>query len=496
MKEATMDRSTTRAPRRKRAKNGMAKPKTRLKNGRVYLEFSHPVPRWALEKFPQVALPKVLTKTVTPDRETDGVAWQARIHKEIEMGTWVPDCVKEQAERVESITFKEYATQWLDGRITAEGKPLRPGPRKDYEDCLNLYLLPFFGAMPMMAISANVVKDWYERFQTVRKGANRESRRAHVYKRFKAIMASAATEPWHADGAPLLKYNPTAALRVATPERAHEVVRPTEEQFSALLSHMPDWAAMVLMVMRNTAMREGEALGLRAGDIDFDAKVIHVRRSIARKRRDDGHYETVVNPPKTKSSDADVVAPAILLDALRDWIDHRRPRADEPLFLNARGEQPHGQNLRNVFNRAKMRVPGLECMNAEDLRPDFLSSVAEAGGSVADVMKMGRHKDIRVASIYQHPDVSRRHELAEKVSRRGPSASAGASPVSASGPQAVQESAADDGMVAALADVLEALDVGERVDRLRGLGKTARQQVLAAMGDDARMETTMALLED
>ena len=56
----------TRRP--KRAPNGLSKPKHKTRKGRPYLVFTHPVPLWAYERFPDVKLPKELEKWVTPVR--------------------------------------------------------------------------------------------------------------------------------------------------------------------------------------------------------------------------------------------------------------------------------------------------------------------------------------------------------------------------------------------------------------------------------------------
>lgn len=61
----------------------------------------------------------------------------------------------------------------------------------------------------------------------------------------------------------------------------------TREELSTLLEtvedRMPDYYPLLLCAAR-TGMREGELIGLKGGDIDFNGRLIEVRRNVVRGR--------------------------------------------------------------------------------------------------------------------------------------------------------------------------------------------------------------------
>lgn len=488
-----------RARRPKRAPNGLSKPKHKTRKGRPYLVFTHPVPLWAYERFPDVKLPKELEKWVTPDRETDGRAWQITTHKAIENGTWVPDKVKQRAHHVETVTFAQYAAQWLATRTTRQGLPIKDSTRDEYRNSLDGYLLPYFGAMPMRAITPAIVQEWYTGFKPLRAEADTHARRQHVYKLLRAIMASAATQPWDENGEPLIARNP-CLIGVGKHKRKHVPIRPTTQQLNALLELLPAYAALAVVVMNETGLREGEALALRPCDIDFDKGVLSVNRTVARVRDvKTGKRVTVYQTPKTESSNRDVPMSDIVAQRLRARIDNLHIGDDAPIFTQPRtGEQANEQNLRNAFALARVRVPGLQGLQLHDLRRDFCSRVVETGGTLADAMKLAGHADMSVASLYQVPDMERERGVVQNMTRAWdtPQPRAPQEPQDAIPDEPAEtETETETGLaLAALADTLSVLDAPQRAAMVKRMDKALGSRVLNLLDSAMREETLRELL--
>ncbi len=83
-----------------------------------------------------------------------------------------------------------------------------------------------------------------------------------------------------------------------------------------------------------TGLRAGEVMGLQKGDLDFEQRVIHVRRSAW-----NGRVQTV----KSKASRAAVAMPAALAALLREYLATWQANPEGFLFLNRNG-RPYAQN--------------------------------------------------------------------------------------------------------------------------------------------------------
>jgi len=82
--------------------------------------------------------------------------------------------------------------------------------------------------------------------------------------------------------------------RFFTAEQVKRIINASEEPYSTL------WAVLSL-----TGCRAGEALALKRGDLDFDKRVIRIRRTL-------DHATRKTHSPKSRSSSADLPMPEAL----------------------------------------------------------------------------------------------------------------------------------------------------------------------------------------
>ncbi|WP_175578253.1 site-specific integrase [Bifidobacterium jacchi] len=477
----------------------------------TYIEYSFVTPLWAFERWPDSRLPERTTKTFPKERAFDGEAWLTESLKAVHAGTWIPEKLRKEKAARDSITFREYATRWVENRKKPDGTDLKETARQKYRESLELYLLPFFGDMPMTAITPRDVQRWYDEFRPVRLDADIENRRAHVYRHLATLMKSAAEEPLDNGGRTLIPVSP-CRLRVGKPDVKHVPVRPTREQLDALLTVLPDWVRLVVLLCDGAGLRESEALGLRRRHIDLKGLKIHVCEQVQRvkSQKTDG-YETVITTPKTKSSIATVAMSPQLAGSIAEWIEQEKITApDAHLFVSARtGEVRYGQLYRNEFAKARKKVAGLETMRPHDLRKDCLSLMLENKATVAEVMRQGRHTTMAVASRYQVTDEQHLSEVMARMDERGarkPASARNAVPASVSpegatpgepSPASGERAAAgaDDSELKALADMLAGMDAADRVAVLRPLPVERRVKALELLPVPVRVETMTELLK-
>ena len=104
--------------------------------------------------------------------------------------------------------------------------------------------------------------------------------------------------------------------RFFTAPQARSIIHASEEPYSTL------WAVFSL-----TGCRPGEIFALKRSDLDFEKRVIRIRRTLDAATRQ-------MHAPKSRSSSADLPMPEMLEKRLRTFLaDHwRQNEADLPFF--------------------------------------------------------------------------------------------------------------------------------------------------------------------
>ena len=115
----------------------------------------------------------------------------------------------------------------------------------------------------------------------------------------------------------------------------------------------------------DTGMRIGELMGLQWSDVDFEKKVVHVRRSLCYFRKD-GKYVFEWHDTKTHNSKRTIPLTTRAMEALKK----QRVRGQEILLKNAQTAQDEYKNLVFVTrnNRPTQQFIVQECMDVTTRR--------------------------------------------------------------------------------------------------------------------------------
>jgi integrase len=267
-----------------RAKRGFAQV-TQQRSGRYAVRYSLPSGK-------RVSAGKTFT------RKADAEAWAADRRREIARG---------KARGPEKITFTTYAATWLAGRHVA-GRPIKPRTRAHYQALLDGHLLPTFGNRQLGAITPKDVRAWHA--VTL---ADKPTMRAHAYSLLRTIFASAVTDD-------LLDANPARITGAGRVTRVHKVKPASVTEIGALAAAMPDRLQLAVLLASWCALRFGETVELRRGDVDLGAEVIRIRRAAVRVKQDfheqAGKYACEVGTPKSDASIRDVTIPPHLVPVI------------------------------------------------------------------------------------------------------------------------------------------------------------------------------------
>jgi integrase len=178
------------------------------------------------------------------------------------------------------VLFADFARTWL------EAQPHRAGTARLYERTLRLHVFPRIGDRPLAAVRRSDI-------QALVTASSRQLAPKTVENHFRLIKAvfNAAVEDQ------LIAVSPCRKIARATvaPSR---VVPLSIEQVSRLVEAAPAHFQALVVTAVGTGLRQGEALGLRAQDVDFLRREVHVRHQLVSVPGVAAH----LGPPKTVSS--------------------------------------------------------------------------------------------------------------------------------------------------------------------------------------------------
>jgi integrase len=156
-----------------------------------------------------------------------------------------------------------------------------------------------------------------------------------------------------------------------------------------------------------TGLRPGEVLGLSTDDLDFERRLIHVRRSA---------WYSKLQSPKNQSSVAAIPMPAALETALRDYLSVWRPNPQSLLFATRTGKPIS----RNFIVEHKLRpildALGIARCGLHGFRHTHASLLVSLGASPVVAQRQLRHADpMTTLRNYTHVLGDEQRQAVERV---------------------------------------------------------------------------------
>jgi integrase len=322
--------------------------------------------------------------------KADAEAWAADKRRQIDRGA--------KAAR-EKITFSAYATTWLENRHV-KGRPIKPRTRAHYQALLDDHLVPTFGNRQLHAITPADVRGWHA--ATL---ADKPTMRSHAYSLLRTIFASAANDD-------LIDANPCRIVGAGRTDRVVKIKPATVEELSTLTAAMPERLQLMVLLASWCALRFGETIELRRGDIDLSGETIRIRRAAVRVG---GQFR--IGTPKSEASIRDVAIPPHLIPVIEDHLaKHVGTERDSLLFPNDSGEHLQPSTLMRHWYKARAAA-GRDDLRWHDLRHSGAVLAAATGASLAELMARLGHSTPQAAMRYQHAAAGRDREIAALLSK-------------------------------------------------------------------------------
>jgi integrase len=205
---------------------------------------------------------------------------------------------------------------------------------------------------------------------------------------------------------PRIERKPISPL---TPDEARHFLR-------AIRGHRLEALFSVALAL---GLRQGEALGLRWQDIDFESRTIRVRNQLQRLDR-----RLVLVPPKTDKSRRTLVMPPLIVDALRV---HEKLQAAERIwagskwqenglvFANRTGGPTEARHVIEQFHTV-LADAALRRIRFHDLRHSCATLLLVQGVSTRVVMEVLGHSEIALTmNAYSHVVPELQQEAAQRM---------------------------------------------------------------------------------
>jgi integrase len=331
-------------------------------------------------------------KTFAKDLDAEG--WLADRRREIDRGLWNP-----AARTLERTRFDAYARRWLANR------PLRARTRQAYESIVWRHLEPTFGAMQLAAITPAHVRDWHSSLLP-----GRPTARVHAYALLRAILNTAVSDE-------LIDSSPCRIRGAGSTTRVHRIRPASVHELAELTDAMPDRLKLAVPLASWCALRFGEMIELRRGDVDLNDEVIRVRRAAVKLVGVRGGYE--VGEPKSRAGVRDVSVPPHLLEAVAQHLaEHVGAERDSLLFPSVPGGSHHlsPSHIWPHWSRAR-EAAGRPDLRFHDLRHSGLVLAAVAGATPAELQARAGHSTVGAAVRYMHVAQGRDREIAALLSK-------------------------------------------------------------------------------
>ena len=155
-------------------------------------------------------------------------------------------------------------------------------------------------------------------------------------------------------------------------------------------------------------LRIGELCGLKWGDVDFQNKILHIRRTVQRIAAPNGNKKTkiVITMPKSATSFREIAIPDFLMTYFRMF----RNGAD--FFILSGDDKPVEPRTMQYRYKKILQSAEIEAHNFHKLRHTFATNCAEKGFDTKTLSMILGHSTVNLTlNRYIHPDLTHKRKL-------------------------------------------------------------------------------------
>lgn len=284
--------------------------------------------------------------------------------------------------------FKEYAETWL-----ALPHDWKESTKESYQFNLNKHIFPVFGKKRVDEIRRKDIKAFFDKLLS---SGMAPATASLVRAPLRGVLS-------HAVDSELIEVNPASGLKLARKKTGLGVDPLTETEVEKLLKQSKKFLngfyyPMLLCSLR-TGMRVGEIKALKWSDIDFEQRLIEVKRGCRQGRitetKNKKRRRVDMTPHLTET------LKALRTEQKKDALKNGRP-VPVWVFTNTRGKMLTRMVFENALNRCLDKAK-LRKIRIHDLRHTYASIRLLRGHNVGDVSYQLGHSSIKITyDTYGH----------------------------------------------------------------------------------------------
>ena len=289
------------------------------------------------------------------------------------------------------ITVAEYMNSWLDNK-----QDLNTVTRELYESYLRIHIIPDLGHHPIDKLCSMDIQNFISLLRSKGLAEN-------TVKRIFSVINTALNQAFRME---LVRRNVASVVSKPKGERRELKVWDLET-INRFLEATQDGSrysiAMYLALM--TGMRQGELLGLRWADIDFDNKSIHVQQSLARDGKTINHTLKSKKSIRSVAISTETVArlkeqrKLIVMEMVKEGEDYQK---NDLVICSSKGTPASTRSIMKVWNKFIERLE-LPRITFHDLRHTHASLLLQQGVHPKIVSERLGHSSVVITlDTYSH----------------------------------------------------------------------------------------------
>lgn len=315
--------------------------------------------------------------------------------------------------KIKESRFSEILQLWLrNNRLRQKG-----ATEHKYRTMIEKHIEPGLGAYKVSQITASVINLFLEKKQRTGR-LDKKGGLSPSYVRSMALIIQSAMAFASSEGfcQPL-----KSPICKPMPEKTELEVLCKEDQkkLETFMNEKIDPTYIGIYITLYAGLRIGEVCALSWEDIDLDAKVIHIRHTIARVRNSDSKVKSwtklILDTPKTGASIRDIPISSLLFTRLAKINDEQKTGyvlSGSFSFLSPRTYEYR-------FHKT-LEECGIKQFNYHVLRHTFATRCIEAGVDVKSLSEMLGHSNVAITlSTYVHSSMEMKRKQLEKLNLWG-----------------------------------------------------------------------------
>ena len=298
---------------------------------------------------------------------------------------------------------REIASRYLSGRYITVGKVYREwlnavvnrvkeSTLANYQNKFEKHILPEFGDIPCADLTAGKINAFINK--KLADGLSASYVR-DIFTVFKTMLKYAQEEY----GFRLSLKN--VVLPKAERKQVEKISDTEQKKLVSYLKANMSLTAFGILLSLFMGLRIGELCGLKWEDVDFQNKILHIRRTVQRISSANGNRKTkiVISAPKSATSFREIAIP----DALMKYFEMFRDEADH--FILSGADKPVEPRTMQYRYKKILQSAEVEDHNYHKLRHTFATNSAEKGFHVKALSTVLGHSSVTLTlNRYIHPD--------------------------------------------------------------------------------------------